>query len=95
MPQESDSDPGALTALIARRMLEEQAAQLASICSRIDRARALAPRGADAEWSGPARRLYDAGLDELHRSLASAATAVDGAVADTRRAIWTLVSRVG
>ncbi|MET3769851.1 hypothetical protein ABIB15_002555 [Marisediminicola sp. UYEF4] len=95
MPQESDSDPWALTVMIARRVLEEQAATLAVVRSRLDRARALAPSGAESEWAGPARRLYDSGLDELHRALASAEASVDAALADTCQAIETLASHVG
>ncbi|MCY7325355.1 MAG: hypothetical protein LH605_04405 [Microbacteriaceae bacterium] len=95
MPQGSDSDPWELTVAIARRMLEEQAAALAVMRSRIDRARALAPSGAETAWAGPARRLYDAGLDELHRAISSAEASIDAALADTRRAIGTLASYVG
>ena len=95
MPQGSDADPWALTVMIARRLLEEQTATLAVMRSRLDRARALAPSGAESEWAGPARRLYDAGLDELHRALASAEASVDAALADTRRAIEILASHVG
>ncbi|GAB3136527.1 hypothetical protein GCM10027057_14030 [Marisediminicola antarctica] len=95
MPQGSDSDPWALSVMIASRMLEEQAAALAVMRSRIDRARALAPSGVESEWAGPARRLYDAGLDELHRTISSAQASVDVALADTRRAIDTLAGHVG
>jgi len=95
MPQGSDSDPWALSVMIARRMLDEQAAALVVLRARIDQARVLAPSGAEAEWAGPARRLYDAGLDELHRAISSAESSVDAALADTRRAIDTLASHVG
>lgn len=95
MPQVSDSDPGALTVMIAYRRLEEQAAALAVLCSRIDRIRVLAPSGAESAWAGPARRLYDAGLDEMHRAITSAEASVDAALADTRRAIDALASHVG
>jgi len=95
MPQGSDADPWALSVVIARRMLEEQAAALAAMLSRLDRARALAPSGAESEWAGPARRLYDAALGELHRALSSAELSVDAALADTRRAIESLASHVG
>ena len=95
MPQGSDSDPWALTVMIARSLLEEQGAALSLVRARLDRARALAPTGADSEWAGPARRLYDAGLDELHRSLSSAQASVEAALADTRRAIDSLSGHVG
>ena len=95
MPQGFDSDPLALTVMVARRLLEEQAAALVAMRSRLDRARALAPSGVESEWAGPARRLYDAGLGDLHRAMSSAEASLEAALADTRRALETLAGHVG
>jgi len=62
----------------ARVALESQAQQLRIISERLNYVRTLLPC-ASVEWRGPAQRLFDDGVRELHRDLARARTLVDAA----------------
>lgn|GEM_PF-6118399 len=83
---------GAAAALDAVRALESLGVRLGWLAARVERARLAAPVCAEPDWSGPTRRLYDLGLDDLHRALASAAASIEGALAASERAAGALAA---
>ena len=83
---------GAAVGVDAVRALESLSARLESLAARVEQARLTAPVSAAPDWSGGARSLYDLALDDFHRALASAAAAVDGALASANRAAGALAA---
>jgi len=78
----------------AQAALEFQVQQLRMINERLTYVRALLP-SASVEWRGPAQQLFDLGVQELHRDLASARTMIDAAEQRTSTAASQMSARVG
>lgn len=85
------TNPMDATAQIA---LEFQAQQLRMINERLSYVRALLPNES-VDWRGPTQQLFDAGVQELHRDLASARTMIEAAEQRTITAASQLSARVG
>jgi len=85
------TNPMDATAQVA---LEFQAQQLRMISERLTYVRALLPNRS-ADWRGPAQQLFDAGVQELHRDLASACTMIEAAEQRTTTAASQMSVRVG
>lgn len=81
-------------AATAQGALEFQAQQLRMINERLTYVLALLPT-ASVEWRGPAQRLFDSGVQELHRDLACARTMIDAAEQRTSTAAGQMSARVG
>ena len=84
-----------LAATRALAALERQASALERVQARIQDVITLAPTAAINDWRGPAQRVYEVGLVDLRIAITAASLAIDGALAETRRATTTLASRVG
>jgi hypothetical protein len=78
----------------AQVALEFQAQQLRMIGERLTSVRTLLPN-TSVEWRGPAQQLFDVGVQELHRELASARTLIAAAEHRTMTAASQLGARVG
>ncbi|MGV8858403.1 hypothetical protein [Rhodoglobus sp.] len=85
------TNPMDVTASVA---LEFQAQQLRMISERLSYVRSLLPKHG-INWRGPAQQVFDSGVQELHRDLASACTMIETAEQRTMNALSQMSARVG